>query len=212
METPVTKSGGSEALRILEGLKSRPKTYRGYSGINPPTATAMTVNTEHQEVYHGSSDNLSVTSSRYSHILPPSSLPSHHRRSTISRAQIQDKIRGTLSSISASLSLEPTPGSPLTRVSSGQIISLHFLSFPSPSWQPTSCFPTERIVIWLLASKDFEDCQRSEIYHRFDHRLPPPPSPPLPSDAHDNSMNNSLPPETPCTISEGSTEVLRSRY
>jgi hypothetical protein len=63
-------TGGAEALRILEGLKSRPKTYRGYSGINPPTATAMTVNTDllnqsqQGEMYHGSSDNLSVTSSR----------------------------------------------------------------------------------------------------------------------------------------------------
>lgn len=34
--SPSTKSGGSEALRILEGLKSRPKTYRGYNVLNTP--------------------------------------------------------------------------------------------------------------------------------------------------------------------------------
>lgn len=47
------KSGGSEALRILEGLKSRPKTYRGLSA---PSLTT-------EEASNGV-DNSSVSSSR----------------------------------------------------------------------------------------------------------------------------------------------------
>lgn len=36
LQSPPMKTGGSEALRILEGLKSRPKTYRGYNALNTP--------------------------------------------------------------------------------------------------------------------------------------------------------------------------------
>lgn len=51
------KGGGSEALRILEGLKSRPKTYRGYNAINTPSH----IDTSLQD---NSSDNNSLSSAR----------------------------------------------------------------------------------------------------------------------------------------------------
>jgi hypothetical protein len=150
--------GGSEALRILEGLKSRPKTYRGYAtGVGP------SVNAEHpadaNNTSVGVSDNMSISSSRFddspslSHSLTPlPPLPLTPHRSTISRAQIQDKIRGTLSSISASLSLEPTPGSPLTRVSSGHSSSCLLLTHNTQRIKYSHM--ELLIVILLLAFKD----------------------------------------------------------
>mmetsp|Transcript_14415 Transcript_14415/g.21637 ORF Transcript_14415/g.21637 Transcript_14415/m.21637 type:complete len:2162 (-) Transcript_14415:214-6699(-) len=91
------EGGASEALRILEGLKSRPRNIRSGS------------------TFHGAG-NLDADNSDLVSVGSMSS-----RSSSVNRAIIQDKIKGTLSSLSASLSLDPTPGSPLAVASSGAV-------------------------------------------------------------------------------------------